>query len=70
MIPYSIQTLMRIKPDWFRQDLAALFGLLSERKVGPIIARRFPLAEARQAHEMLERGGVTGKIVLVTDGAR
>jgi hypothetical protein len=30
--------------------------------------RRFPLAEARRAHELLGEGGVTGKIVLVCDG--
>jgi NADPH2:quinone reductase len=47
--------------------LIALFDLLRERKIEPIVARRFPLAEARQAQEMLERGGVIGKIVLVLD---
>ena len=30
-----------------------------------VIAQRFPLAEARHAHELLGKGGVTGKIVLV-----
>jgi NADPH2:quinone reductase len=63
--PYSIQTLRRLKPSWFRQDLTALFDLLREKKIVPLIARRFPLAEARQAQELLEKGGVTGKIVLV-----
>ena len=65
VVPYSIQTLMRLKPASFRQDLMALFELLRQSKIKPIIARRFPLAEARQAHEMLEKGGVVGKIVLV-----
>ncbi len=69
VIPYSIQTLKRIKPEWLRQDLVALLGLLEQKKVRPVIARRFPLAEARQAQELLEKGGVTGKIVLVLDGA-
>jgi NADPH:quinone reductase-like Zn-dependent oxidoreductase len=27
--------------------------------------QRFPLAEARQAHELLGKGGVIGKIVLL-----
>ena len=66
VIPYSIQTLKRMKPEFFRQDLIALFELLRQQKLKPLIARRFPLAEARSAHELLERGGVTGKIVLVT----
>jgi NADPH:quinone reductase-like Zn-dependent oxidoreductase len=68
IVPYSIQTLMRLKRDWFRQDLIALFDLLEQKKVKPIVAQRMPLAEARQAHELLEKGGVIGKIVLVTNG--
>jgi NADPH:quinone reductase-like Zn-dependent oxidoreductase len=70
VVPYSIQTLKRLKPTWFRQDLIALFDLLRQHKIKPIIAERFPLAEARQAHETLGNGGVTGKIVLVSMGSR
>jgi NADPH2:quinone reductase len=65
VVPYSIQWLKRLKPALFRQDLIALFDLLKEQKINPIIARRFPLVEARQAHELLGKGGVIGKIVLV-----
>jgi len=65
VVPYSIQTLKRLKPEFFRQDLIALFDLLHKRTIKPLIARRFPLAEARQAQELLAKGGVTGKIVLV-----
>src|SRR5512139_2590623 len=65
VVPYSIQTLKRLKPEFFRQDLLALFDLLHQRKIKPLIAQRFPLAEARQAHELLGKGGVIGKIVLV-----
>src|SRR5205814_6195356 len=65
VVPYSIQWLKRLRPTLFRQDLTALFELLQQQKIKPIIARRFPLAEARHAHEMLGKGGVTGKIVLV-----
>ena len=65
VVPYSIQTLKRLKPAWFRQDLIALFDLLQQEKIKPLIARRLPLAEARQAHDLLGKGGVIGKIVLV-----
>src|SRR5262245_44235943 len=65
VVPYSIQTLKRLKPALFRQDLLALLGLLQKRKIQPLIAQRFPLTEARRAQELLERGGVIGKIVLV-----
>jgi NADPH2:quinone reductase len=69
VVPYSIQTLKRLKPEFFRQDLLALFDLLHQQKITPLIAQRFPLAEARQAHEMLGQGGVVGKIVLVCNGS-
>ena len=69
MVPYSIQTLKRLKPGQFRQDLVALFALLHNHEIKPVVARRFPLVEARQAHELLGQGGVIGKIVLVMNGA-
>ena len=65
--PYSIQWLERMKPAFFRQDLTALFDLLQQKKIRPLIAERFPLAEAQRAHELLGAGGVTGKLVLVND---
>jgi NADPH2:quinone reductase len=69
VVPYSIQWLKRLRPAWFRQDLIALFDLLKQQKIKPLIARRFPLASARHAHELLGKGGVTGKIVLVRNGS-
>lgn len=68
VVPYSIQWLKRFRPRCFRQDLIALFNLLRQQKLKPIIAARFPLAEARQAHELLGTKGVIGKIVLVSNG--
>jgi NADPH2:quinone reductase len=65
VVPYSIQWMKRARPAWFREDLIALFDLLREQKIKPLIAGRCPLAQARQAHELLGKGGVTGKIVLV-----
>jgi NADPH2:quinone reductase len=69
IVPYSIQTLKRLKPALFRQDLIVLLGLLQQKKIKPLIARRFPLAEARRAQELLAKGGVVGKIVLVRDAS-
>ncbi|HEY7616636.1 MAG TPA: zinc-binding dehydrogenase [Terriglobales bacterium] len=69
VVPYSIQTLKRLKPAWFRQDLITLFDLLQQQKIKPIIAQRFPLVEARHAQELLGKGGVIGKIVLVRNGS-
>jgi NADPH2:quinone reductase len=42
-----------------------LFDLLQQRKIRPLVAERIPLAEARRAHELLGKGGVVGKVVLV-----
>ncbi|HXX46767.1 MAG TPA: medium chain dehydrogenase/reductase family protein [Myxococcota bacterium] len=65
VLPYSVQWLKRLKPELFRADLIALFELLREKKIEPLVARRLPLSEARRAQALLEQGGVTGKIVLV-----
>ncbi len=69
VVPYSIQWLKRLRPALFRQDLTALFDLLRQQKIKPVIAQRFPLAEARQAQELLGKRGVVGKIVLVCNGS-
>jgi NADPH2:quinone reductase len=62
---YSIQWLKRLRPAWYREDLSALLELLWQGKIEPIIAERIPLDEVTRAHELLGRGAVTGKIVLL-----
>jgi NADPH2:quinone reductase len=68
VVPYSIQTLKRLKPNLFRRDLIALLDLVQRREIKPVIAQRLPLSDARQAQELLGKGGVVGKIVLVCGG--
>jgi NADPH:quinone reductase-like Zn-dependent oxidoreductase len=53
--------------DWYRETLAELLDLLAAGKIKPVVAERVPLAEAARSHEMLERGGYAGKVVLVTN---
>jgi len=60
---YGITAWYRRDPEPFRADLAQLFSLLAAGKLHPKIAARLPLLAAREANEMLERGGVQGKIV-------
>jgi NADPH:quinone reductase-like Zn-dependent oxidoreductase len=67
VVPYSIQWLKRLRPALFQQDLIALFDLLCHQKIHPLVAQRFPLAQAREAHELLGRGGVIGKAVIVAN---
>lgn len=50
----------------FLDDWAVLFRLLAERKIQPVIEKKFPLLQAAQANALLESGSVTGNIVLVS----
>ena len=50
----------------YQATLRELLGLLEAGKIKPVVAKRIPLAEAARAHELLERGGYAGKVVLVT----
>ena len=48
-----------------RTDFARVMSLIVAGKLTPVIDRVFPLAEARAAHEYMERGEFFGKIVLM-----
>lgn len=61
---YSIADWREEHPDWFRQDLSALFQLLQETNIRPQIWKVLPLEQAQQAHRHIEKGDVKGKIVL------
>jgi NADPH:quinone reductase-like Zn-dependent oxidoreductase len=52
--------------DWYRETLTELLDSLAEGRIEPVVAERVPLVEAARAHELLERGGYAGKVVLVT----
>ena len=49
----------------FLEDWAALFRLLEEGRIKPVITARFPILEAARANELLESGRVIGNVVLV-----
>ncbi|HSY22028.1 MAG TPA: zinc-binding dehydrogenase [Polyangiaceae bacterium] len=61
---YGISALYRKDPTSFREDLPKVFGLLADRKIDPMIAKTFPLLDARKALELLATGTVEGKLVL------
>ena len=61
---YSINAMRARHPDWFKQDLAYLFGLLRERRIEPKIAERIAFEQVADAHRRLEAGGLEGKLVL------
>ena len=49
----------------FEEDWAVLFRLLEERRIKPIIAKRFSLMEAAEADALQESGRTAGNVVLV-----
>ncbi len=60
---------LRAQPVAVKAAIAAalkkqVWPLLSRKKITPVIAKTYPLAQAQAAHEYLESGKVTGKIVL------
>ena len=46
------------------EDLQEVADLLSDELIRPIIGQIFPLEQASQAHDLVERGAVAGKTVL------
>jgi len=51
--------------DLFKEDWSALFKLLEEGQIKLIIAHKFPILEAAKANRLLERGQMTGNVVLL-----
>jgi NADPH:quinone reductase len=66
---YQVAKLRDLHPEWFRADLGVLMTLLAEGHLAPLVAERVPLEDARRAHEVLGRGGIAGKLVIVPSGA-
>ncbi len=62
---YSITSMRKHHPAWFREDLSRLFAMLAEGEIAPRIEARIRLQDIPSAHEQLEAGGLTGKLVLV-----
>jgi NADPH2:quinone reductase len=56
-------------PALLRERAAALFELVAGGKLRVRIGARYPLTDARRAHEDLEARGTTGKLLLLTPQA-
>ncbi|MCD4684952.1 MAG: medium chain dehydrogenase/reductase family protein [Anaerolineae bacterium] len=61
---YGIAERRKAHPDQFTADLGALFVLLVAGKLNPVIQEQMPLSEVQRAHQMLDAGGIKGKLVL------
>jgi len=64
---YSIGDLRKKNPEWFKEDLSALFGLLKDGKIKPSIEQCMKLEDAARAHELIEQAAVRGRIVLIVN---
>ena len=62
---YSITDRRVTHPEEFRADMAALFDLLREGAIHPVVVDRLPIAAAREVHDRIDAGGLGGKIVLL-----
>lgn len=49
------------------RDWRALFTLLAEGRISPVLARTFPLSEAAAANALLESGTVIGNLILLPE---
>ncbi len=61
---YGITALYRKNRVPFLEDLPKIFALLAQKKIDPLVAKTFPLLEARAALMCLAEGKIAGKIVL------
>src|SRR5580704_17593840 len=62
---YSITDRRLSHPEEFRADMTALFELLRNRAIHPVVIDREPLAAAEKVHARIDAGGLGGKIVLL-----
>jgi len=61
---YIITKLRKQHPDWFQEDLAALFELVRLGRIAPVVADIVSFFDVAQAHRRIESAEVCGKIVL------
>ena len=62
---YSITSHRSANPEDFKADMVALFDLLNDHAIHPVVIDRLPLAAAREVHTRIDAGGLGGKIVLL-----
>jgi NADPH:quinone reductase-like Zn-dependent oxidoreductase len=60
---YSLLEIKR-NPDWLRTAKQYIYDRLRDKRLHPVIAKTFPLAEARAAYEYLESNQQIGKVVI------
>ncbi|WP_164779565.1 medium chain dehydrogenase/reductase family protein [Paenibacillus kobensis] len=62
---YTLPIMIRLRKQWFQDDLRTLFDLLQQGQIQPVISKRLPLQEAAYAHALMEQGAIHGKMILI-----
>jgi NADPH:quinone reductase-like Zn-dependent oxidoreductase len=55
--------------ETYREDLGTILQLLAHHEIHPKIAAVLPLSQANHAHQLVEEGRLSGKVVLTPDPA-
>jgi NADPH:quinone reductase-like Zn-dependent oxidoreductase len=61
---FMVFNVMDLNPVLMNRSVETLFDHLGRKKIKPYIYERIPLAEAERAHQLLESGAVSGKLIL------
>jgi NADPH2:quinone reductase len=61
---FMVFNVMDLDPALMIRSVETLFDYLGHKKIKPHIYQRIPLAEAARAHQILESGAVSGKLIL------
>ncbi len=56
--------LMRLNPGLVHESAIELLALWAQERIDPLVGARFPLAEAAEAHALIEQRRHVGKVVL------
>ena len=52
---------------WYRATLSELIAMLAKGQLKPVIGARVPFTGVKRAHQLVEKGDVSGKVVLVEE---
>lgn len=64
LLGFSLGGLVQKDPQWWRPSANAVLSMVAAGSVKPAISEIIPLSKAPRAHEILESGRGTGKLVL------
>lgn len=65
IVGYTSGGYRKRRPEALRPTVEAVYALIAERRIALRIGTRFPLRDARRAHEFVESRQSTGKVLLI-----